>query len=73
MWFNNKSQPNFKIDSLKPIWKAEIILVAKEILAEQSPSKLKTIRDKLYELLVNGVEGSLIFKGLLAELQGKVR
>lgn len=72
VWWNHRSQANFKLDSVKPLWRAEIAAIAADILAEQSPNKLKGVRDKLYELLVNGVEGSLILKHLVGEFQGKV-
>jgi hypothetical protein len=66
MWKNNKSQSNFKIDSLKPIWMGEVSSIVKGILAEQSPTKLKSLRDQFYELLINGVDGSLILNSMVS-------
>jgi hypothetical protein len=66
MWKNNKSQSNFKIDSLKPIWMGEVSSIVKGILAEQSPTKLKSLRNQFYELLINGVDGSLILNSMVS-------
>ena len=51
MWKNNKGHTTNKTDSLKPLWMAEIGTIVKSIIEEQSPNKLKTLRDQFYELL----------------------
>ena len=67
MWKNNKGHTTNKTDSLKPLWMAEIGTIVKSIIEEQSPNKLKTLRDQFYELLINGVDGSLILNCMIAE------
>jgi replication factor C subunit 3/5 len=39
-----------------------------QILAEQSPAKLEQVRDRLYELLSQGIPPDVIFKGLVQVL-----
>lgn len=66
MWKNNKGATS-KTDSLKPLWMAEIGNIVKNIIQEQSPNKLKSLREQFYELLINGVDGSLILNCMVSE------
>jgi replication factor C subunit 3/5 len=44
-----------------PEYEAFIRDIAKDILTEQSPKKLREIRSKLYELLTKGITADMIF------------
>ena len=55
-------------ETLKPEWAKAIGIIARNILEEQSPMRLKKIRDMVYELLVNCIPGDLIMKTLCDEL-----
>ena len=52
---------------MKPEWKKAIAIIARNVAEEQSPRRLKEIREKVYELLVNCIPGDLIMKVLLEE------
>ena len=49
-------------------WQVFLRETASQILTEQSPSKLEKVRDRLYELLAQGVPPDVIFQGLVKEL-----
>jgi replication factor C subunit 3/5 len=51
-----------------PDWELFICKLAKDILQEQSPSKLIAARDMLYELLSNCIPGEVIMRTLTREL-----
>lgn len=51
-----------------PDWEIYITKLAREIMAEQTPSKLLQARDMLYELLVNCIPGDVIMTTLVSEL-----
>jgi replication factor C subunit 3/5 len=51
-----------------PDWELYIQRVAREMLQEQSPSKLLAIRDMLYELLTNCIPSDVILTTLCREL-----
>lgn len=51
-----------------PDWELYIAKIAREILAEQSPSKLQQVREMLYELLTNCIPADIIIQTLLEEL-----
>jgi replication factor C subunit 3/5 len=53
---------------LLPDWELFICRLAREILQEQSPSKLIQARDMLYELLTNCIPPDIILKTLTREL-----
>ena len=55
-------------ETLKPEWKKAIEIIARNIAEEQSPKRLRAIREKVYELLVNCIPGDLIMKILMEEL-----
>lgn len=52
-------------------YKKEIKVISEMIFKEQSPSQLKSIRDKFYDLLVNCIDGQTIIKQLLEEMLKK--
>ncbi|XP_037805805.1 replication factor C subunit 3 [Lucilia sericata] len=49
-------------------WQVFLRETASQILTEQSPAKLEKVRDRLYELLAQGVPPDVIFQGLVKEL-----
>ena len=51
-----------------PDWELYIFRLAREILEEQSPSKLLQAREMMYELLSNCIPGDVIIKTLTNEL-----
>ena len=51
-----------------PDWEIYITKLAREIMAEQTPSKLLQARDMLYELLVNCIPPDVIMQTLVNEL-----
>eukprot|EP01035_Chromulina_nebulosa_P021070 gene21070-27300_t len=51
-----------------PDWELYIGKLAREILAEQTPSKLQQSREMLYELLTNCIPADIIFQTLVNEL-----
>jgi len=51
-----------------PDWELYITKMAREILAEQSPSKLQQVREMMYELLTNCIPADIIIQSLLQEL-----
>lgn len=51
-----------------PDWEVYIQRMAREILQEQSPSKLLAVRDMLYELLTNCIPGDVVLEVLCREL-----
>ena len=51
-----------------PDWEVYIARLAREILQEQSPSKLLAARDMLYELLTNCIPVDVIMQSLTREL-----
>ena len=48
--------------------KKEIKEISQMIIREQSPAQIKLIRNKLYDLLVNCIDGQTILRELLREL-----
>lgn len=55
-----------------PDWEVYLQRVAKEILQEQSPTKLLAVRDMLYELLCNCIPADVIITRLSAELMKSI-
>ncbi|XP_013107167.1 replication factor C subunit 3 [Stomoxys calcitrans] len=49
-------------------WQVFLRETANQILTEQTPAKLEKVRDRLYELLAQGVPPDVIFQGLVKEL-----
>lgn len=49
-------------------WQKYLKETGNQIMHEQSPSTLEKIRDRLYELLSQGVPADVIFKGLVQNL-----
>lgn len=49
-------------------WQVYLKETAKQIITEQTPAKLEKIRDRLYELLAQGIPPDMIFKGLVEQL-----
>ncbi|XP_017108863.2 replication factor C subunit 3 [Drosophila bipectinata] len=49
-------------------WQAFLRDTASQIISEQTPGKLEKIRERLYELLIQGVPSNLIFRGLVENL-----
>ncbi|XP_017012784.2 replication factor C subunit 3 [Drosophila takahashii] len=49
-------------------WQVFLRETAAQIIGEQTPSKLEKIRERLYELLTQGVPPNLIFRGLVEQL-----
>lgn len=49
-------------------WQMYLRETANQIMLEQTPSKLEKIRERLYELLSQGVPPDMIFKGLVQNL-----
>jgi replication factor C subunit 3/5 len=62
--------PNLSNDLIVqlPDWEIYIIRLAREILQEQSPSKLLQAREMLYELLTNCIPADVIIETLTKEL-----
>lgn len=52
----------------KTDWEMFILQLARDITMEQSPQKLISAREKLYELLINCIPATLILKTLTMEL-----
>eukprot|EP01101_Sappina_pedata_P007983 TRINITY_DN432_c0_g1_i1.p1 TRINITY_DN432_c0_g1~~TRINITY_DN432_c0_g1_i1.p1 ORF type:complete len:501 (-),score=175.04 TRINITY_DN432_c0_g1_i1:61-1521(-) len=53
-------------------WEEYIALIAKEIVEEQSPKSLLSVRNKLYELLTHCIPPEVIFQSLVNELLKRV-
>ncbi|CAE7745008.1 Rfc3 [Symbiodinium microadriaticum] len=53
---------------LLPDWEMYIIRLAREILSDQSPTKLLQARDMMYELLTNCIPATVIIETLTREL-----
>ena len=51
-----------------PDWEIYINKIAREIMSEQSPTKLMQVRDMLYELLTNCIPTDVILRTLVREL-----
>ena len=51
-----------------PDWELYICRIAREIVQEQSPTKLLQVRDMLYELLTNCIPSDVIVRTLTREL-----
>ena len=51
-----------------PDWEVYISKIAREIMSEQSPTKLMQVRDMLYELLTNCIPTDVILRTLVREL-----
>lgn len=51
-----------------PDWELYICRIAREIMQEQSPTKLLHVRDMLYELLTNCIPADIIIRTLTREL-----
>lgn len=49
-------------------WQVYLKETANQILLEQTPAKLEKVRERLYELLSQGVPPDVIFKGLVENL-----
>lgn len=49
-------------------WQIFLKETANQIMSEQTPAKLEKIRERLYELLSQGVPADIIFKGLVENL-----
>lgn len=49
-------------------WQIFLKETANQILLEQTPAKLEKVRERLYELLSQGVPPDMIFKGLVENL-----
>lgn len=49
-------------------WQVFLKETANQIILEQSPAKLEKVRERLYELLSQGVPPDVIFKGLVENL-----
>ncbi|XP_068151937.1 replication factor C subunit 3 isoform X2 [Drosophila tropicalis] len=49
-------------------WQVYLRETANQIMSEQTPAKLEKIRERLYELLSQGVPPNLIFRGLVEQL-----
>ncbi|KAF8072622.1 RFC3 [Scenedesmus sp. PABB004] len=55
-----------------PDWELYTVEIAQDMLSEQTPKKLYTVRGKLYELLGNCIPPELILRTLLVELLRKL-
>lgn len=51
-----------------PDWELYIVRISREIMMEQSPTKLLQVRDMLYELLTNCIPADIIIRTLTREL-----
>lgn len=49
-------------------WQVFLTETANQIILEQSPAKLEKVRERLYELLSQGIPPDVIFKGLVGNL-----
>lgn len=49
-------------------WQVFLRETASQVLLEQTPARLEKVRERLYELLSQGVPPELIFKGLVENL-----
>lgn len=49
-------------------WQIFLEETANQILLEQTPAKLEKVRERLYELLSQGIPPDVIFKGLVENL-----
>lgn len=63
---NNVSINDVQI--ILPDWELYIYRIAREILNEQSPSKLIQVREMVYELLINCIPPTIIIQMLTKEL-----
>lgn len=57
------AQPIAELD-----WQVYLRETAAQVLLEQTPGRLEKVRERLYELLAQGVPPDMIFKGLVEEL-----
>jgi len=55
-----------------PEWREAIKTISKDILHEQTPTQLKAIREKVYDLLVNCVPGEVIIKSVMMDLMSSI-
>ena len=53
-------------------WEGFVSQVANEMISEQTPRRLYMVRSKLYDLLVNCIPPTLVFKQLVKELLSKL-
>lgn len=53
---------------IEPDWKLFIKETASQIILEQTPAKLEKVRERLYELISQGIPPDTIFKELVTEL-----
>lgn len=60
---------NQKIPELD--WQVYLRETAHQILSEQTPAKLEKVRERLYELLAQGIPPDMIFKSLVENLVKK--
>jgi len=59
--------------ALTPVdWEGFVAQVANDMMAEQTPRRLYMVRGKLYDLLVNCIPPTLVFKQLVRELLAKL-
>ncbi|KAF5732807.1 hypothetical protein HS088_TW17G00340 [Tripterygium wilfordii] len=63
-----KSYPFVEHQQILTGWEDDIATIAKDIVAEQSPKQLYTIRGKLQNLVEHDVSNDYIFKSLVEEL-----
>jgi len=63
-------QPNQKIEQAD--WELFVAAIAKEIIEEQTPKSLLSVRSKFYELLSHCIPPELIIKRLTVELLKKL-
>lgn len=66
-----KTQNNLSVNDVQiilPDWELYIYRIAREILNEQSPSKLIQVREMVYELLINCIPPTIIIQMLTKEL-----
>ncbi|KAL4502342.1 hypothetical protein ABPG72_011929 [Tetrahymena utriculariae] len=63
-----KSTYQNSMEVQEPEWKKEIKNIAGIIKEHQNPAKLKEIRSKFYDLLVNCIPGDIIIKNLMYSL-----
>ncbi|XP_037936414.1 replication factor C subunit 3 [Teleopsis dalmanni] len=57
-------------DIIELDWQLFLRETANQIIQEQTPAKLEKIRERLYELLAQGVPPDIIFKSLVQQLVG---
>lgn len=69
---SNSNVLDVKLPVAIPDWELYINKLAKDILSEQTPSKLLHVRDMLYELLVNCIPADVIIQTICKELMKAV-